>query len=80
MLIIPFRVLMRLKLNEMMHVKCSVECLAFIKCTVNASDSNSDVQVPVRRSRLCLWVPRTSVSVVHLWWGLRKGFCVGRDQ
>lgn len=47
MLIITFRVFMRLKLNEIMHVKCLVEYLEFIKYSINASGSNVNIQVPI---------------------------------
>ena len=74
MLIIPFRVLMRLKLNEIMHVKCFVEYLAFIKCAINASGSDSDIQVPVCRRRLCVWVSTYALSLVHLFLGHEERF------
>lgn len=66
MLIISFRVFMRLKLNEIMHVKFLVEDLAFIKCSVNASGSDLNIQVPICLKRLCLWVSAYVISLVNL--------------
>lgn len=54
--IITFRVFMRLKLNKIMHVKCLVEHLAFIKCSINASGTNLNIQVPICLKWLCLWI------------------------
>lgn len=66
MLIITFRVFMRLKLNEIMHVKCLVEYLEFIKCSINASGSNVNIQVPICLKKLCLWVSAHVTSVVTI--------------
>lgn len=72
MLIITFRVFMRLKLNEIIHVKCLVEYLEFIKCSINASGSNVNIQVPICLKKLCLWVSAHVISVVTLFQGVRK--------
>lgn len=55
MLIISCRVFMRLKSNEIMHVKCLIEYLAFIKCSVKATGSNLNIQVPICLKRPRLW-------------------------
>lgn len=66
MLIITFRVFVKLKLNEITHVKCLVEYLVFIKCSINASGSNLNIQVPMCLKRLCLWVSAFVISLVSL--------------
>lgn len=72
MLIISFRVFMRLKLSENMHVKCIVEYLAFIKCSINASGSNLNIQVPICLKRLCLWTSAHVISLLNVFWGMRE--------
>lgn len=66
MLIITFSVFTRLKLNDIMHVQCLVEYLAFIKCSVNASGSNLNIQMPICLKRLCLWISAFVISLVTL--------------
>lgn len=69
MLIISCRVFTRLKLNEIMHVKCLVEYLAFIKCSINATGSNLNIQVPICLKRLCLWISASAIPLVNLFLG-----------
>lgn len=79
MLIIIFRVFMRLKLNGIMHVKCSVEYLAFIKGSINASGSNLNIPVPICLKRLCLGISTHVIFLLNLFYGMEENISFYTD-